>query len=285
MSNHGYIYLFRDSGYETGVKVGYDATPGCETAWKCAPSYSPRRMLFEAAWEIPDRFMLTGQTVGTSRKKLEHDLHAVCGCLMKDMSDFPRTGLDWCLTTREQAQAAISGIIGAPPDIVAGHLLVRRPVTNDNFRNPRPSNVAGNRFKIAVWIYREMHTGRLKTAFVDDWTTPREKARRYSRNGIEEVAAFSYEGPITPEGNLSILRAWTDVVTEFGFGPDDLHYGWLREEAKLDDVTAFYGERLVKLDHNARAEDRPLGVRFSYNKSETPPSESEFPALPAVSSS
>ncbi len=260
----GYIYLFRDSGYDVGVKIGYDATNKCASAWKAAPSYSPRAMIFGAAWEIPAKLVDSSKSPGENRRYVEQELHLACGRLMSDMPEYPRTGRDWVWTDQQAALKAISNVLGCRPHIVDGHL--GKKVSNDNFRNPRPDKVAANRFKIVAWLYRELQTGRLKTQFIDDWTSPREKRRRYSRNGIEELAAFTYPGATTSSGNIRVLEARSKVVRTFGQGPEDQWYGWLNEGVTYEDVASAYSKLLDQID--PRATRPPEGVRGAYNLSE-----------------
>lgn len=264
---NGYIYLYRDSGYELGVKIGYDGSPRCRSTWNAAPSYSPRPMLFVAAWKIPDRFFLSSQTPKKSREGVERMLHSACGPMMAEMPEFPRTGRDWCWTTADHALETITSQLGAKPDLLDPYKgLV---VSNDNLRNPHPTKVASHPIKIVLWTYRELHTGLLKTQYIDDWRSPRERARRYSRNGIEEIAAHTYDGPTISAENLKVLELWSHAVERFGFGTEDKYYGWLRPECHLEELLSFYDAHLRRAEH--RSAVPPEGVRRAYNEARISP--------------
>jgi hypothetical protein len=217
-------------------------------------------MSLDAVWRIPERFYLPGLTPNQSKKRLESALHARLGGPMNGRAGFPRTGEDWCWAAVPEAVDAISGILGCGPALRNPNYALP---TNDNFRNPHPRHLPTHARKIVLWLYRELHTGRLKAQFVDDWRTPFEKARRYSRNGIEEVRAFSYDGPASPAGNMRVFSRWSQLVTQFGFGPDDIHYGWLREGVELADAVSFASLGLA--DVPVVPGRPPEGVRATYN--------------------
>jgi hypothetical protein len=270
-----WIYLFADPRYERGVKIGYCSSKGARSAWLAAPSYSPAGIEYLAGWSIelpvaiPD-----GRTIGAIRN-LESLLQGLVGIHLHTMRGHERSGRDWVEGTRTDANRTISHVLGKAPDLRDVH--VGRPVTeNDNLRQPHPSDLAAygdGRFngtkrpaKVAVWIYEEGQTGRLKTQFVHDWTSPFEKARRYSRNGFAERCAFTYPGPPTGSGNVGIHKAWQTVMTHFGPGPDDRRHGWLNPDVPIADVAATYeANGLVSLPLDRKSV--PQGIRPSYNRS------------------
>lgn len=250
--SHTWIYAIADTGYDSGVKVGRSST--AMGIWDAVPSYSPRPMRYLAAWRIP----LGGPSAKTA-SAVERNVHDAVGAPFVR----PRNGREWFDVTTTEAIARITAHLGCEPEIVDGH--ISRIVTNDQFRNPHPRRLGQHALKVVVWVYREDLSGRLKTQFVDDWTTPFEIRRRYSRNGFAELAAFSYQGAPSGDGNLHVLAAWTAVVTRFGQGPDDQHYGWLDPLANPADVFAKYidfGLKQVALDRRSA----PVGVRAAYNR-------------------
>ena len=257
------IYMVHDSGYDFGVKIGYIADLTGKAAWRAVPSYSPRPMRFDAVWHIPEHHFVPGISTTQSKERLEKALHRLLGGPMNARPEFPRTGQDWCAAHVGDALEAVSQFIGAKPSIVSPSYSLP---TNDNFRNPHPRHLDRHPRKIVLWIYRELITGRLKVQFVDDWRTPFERARRYSRNGIEELAAFTYPGPATITGNTAVFEMWRAVVSEFGFGMDDKHYGWLKATAELEDVKARIEKHLRSVPTNPQL--RPEGVKSSYNAKE-----------------
>ena len=120
-----------------------------------------------------------------------------------------------------------------------------------------------------MWVYREVGTDHLKTQFCDDWTSPHEIKRRYSVNGIEELAAFTYDGETTALGNKDVLDAWIAAVQKFGHGPDDRHYGWLKQSTDLEELFAFYsGANLRRCQHIGKGSPAPQGIKKAYNRSE-----------------
>lgn len=254
------IYLIHDTGYEMGVKLGYIADGTGKAAWRAVPSYSPRPMRIDGIWNIPARFFLPEISQRQSKERLERSLHGLLGGPMNRRPEFPRTGRDWCWAKVEEAVDLVSSFIGSAPSLAAPNYSL--PI-NDNFRNPHPKNLATHPHKVVLWLYRERITGRLKTQFIDDWRTPFENARRYSRNGIEEVSAFSYLGRPTTQGNLSVLDTWTRIVTTFGFGPADTNYGWLREGATLHDIEALARGHLQAVQ--VVSTTIPEGVKAAYN--------------------
>jgi hypothetical protein len=256
-----YIYLYSDSGYTDAVKIGYDSSEKCRQSWKSVPSYAPRPMLFHAAWKVADRFYSGGKTRKEALEIVEKSAHRLSGPLVHKQPGYERAGRDWVLCTVDQAIQLLSDFFASGPALTAA---VQGKVTNCDFRNPHPRNLESHPTKVVLWVYRERHTRRLKVQFVDNWSSPFEVNRRYSRNGIEELAAFTYAGIATGVGNMRVYATWSEVVTALGYGTDDTYYGWLRPEAELAIVRAMIGLRLeaVPVDRS----NIPEGVRPSYNR-------------------
>lgn len=246
-----WIYVFLDNGYEQGVKVGRSSSR--HGAWDDAPSYSPRPMRYAAGWEI-------NLGVGQTASSVEREIHGVLGPALV----YPRNGREWFDVAQEEAIERISEKLGTAPE--GRNLHVNRVVTNDQFRNPHPRRAATNRFRTVAWVYQEHMTGRLKTQVIDDWTTPLETRRRYSRNGFAECAAFTAPDDEISRGNLATQGAWERVMDELCGDHEDGRYGWLPEGARLEDVAAIYrAAGLVSIDMD-RARPYP-GVKPAYNRS------------------
>jgi hypothetical protein len=262
---NGFIYLISDTGNDNASKIGFISDS--KNVWNAVPSYSPRPMRFDAAWAIPSRFMQGSGSAISQRRNLEHKLHSLSGELLHLQPGKERAGKDWVMIAPKEAQRIISDYLGSAPDLRDGHR--GQTVTNDNFRNPHPTKVAANKYKVVVWLYREIGTGHLKTQYCDDWTSPHETKRRYSVNGIEELAAFTYAGPKTAVGNKAVLDAWTAAVREFGHGSDDRHYGWLKAGTSVESVLDSYAATgLSRCLRIGKGSPIPEGVKGAYNRAE-----------------
>ena len=262
---HGFIYLVSDTGNDNASKIGFISD--AKSVWKAVPSYSPRPMRFDAAWEIPSHLMQGSGSAISQRRDIEQNLHTLCGDLIHLQPGRERAGKDWVATSPKNAERIISEFLGTAPCLRDGHR--GQTIINDNFRNPHPTKVVGNKYKVAVWVYREIGTGHLKTQFCDDWTSPHETKRRYSVNGIEELAAFTYDGELNSSGNKAVLDAWTAAVRKFGQGAEDKYYGWLKSDASLDELLAFYsGTILRRCQQIGKGSIAPQGIKKAYNRSE-----------------
>lgn len=262
---NGFIYLVSDTGNDSASKIGFISD--LRRVWEKVPSYSPRPMRFDAAWAIPSRFMQGSGRATTQRRKLEQKLHSLCGELLYLQPGKERAGRDWVMIAPKEAQRIISDYLGVAPHLRDGHK--GQTVTDDNFRNPHPTKVAASDYKVVAWVYRENGTGHLKTQYCDDWASPRETSRRYSVNGIEELAAFTYEGPKNAIGNKTVLDAWTATVRQFGHGPDDRHYGWLKAGTSVESVLDCYAATgLARCLQIGKRSPAPEGVKRAYNKAQ-----------------
>src|SRR4051812_3828598 len=108
-----WIYVFRDSRYERGVKIGYHNTSKAQGAWVVAPSYSPAQMLYVAAWQVEHPYVSTSGGLHTSKESLERHLQRLCGRPL----GIPRCGEDWIDTTEHNAVTVISRELGHEPDV------------------------------------------------------------------------------------------------------------------------------------------------------------------------
>jgi hypothetical protein len=252
-----WIYVFSDSGYPDSVKVGRSSTK--HGAWDDAPCYAPRPLMYISGWEVP-LSLKPGLTKHTAANQVESAVARSLGVQLT----YPRNGREWYRAAPEDAEKKISAILGQSPHVRNGQSGII--VKNDQFRNPKPDKVGSHGFKVALWIYREHLTDRLKIQVIDDWRTPFEVRRRYSRNGFEELAAFSYVGQNTGSGNEAVQGAWLSTMRTYGPGIEDHFYGWLRHGAELSDVVDHIKRTgLVSLPTNRHV--RPEGVRLAYNKS------------------
>jgi hypothetical protein len=252
-----WIYVFRDTGYDIGVKVGRSSSRF--GAWDDAPSYSPRQMQYVAGWrvDLPEQ---PGVSKGAAASQVERSVAAQLGPNLV----YPRNGREWFRLSAADAIERISSALRSEPSLRDGH--TQKNVTNDQFRNPGPHRIAEHRFKLVAWVYREHLTGRIKTQVNDDWTNPFETRRRYSRNGFEEIAAFSYPGPVSSAGNIQTHEVWRKVMKALGPGPEDRFYGWLSDGVVPSDAARIYGEALRSLP--LEKGNCPPGVRKRYNVSQ-----------------
>lgn len=256
-----WIYAFADSGYDRGVKLGRSSTK--LGAWHDAPCYSPRPLLYLAGWEV-DLPVDSRMTKGAAANAIERKVGRHLGPPLT----YPRNGREWFDIETAAALSRISDVLGAAPSIENGHLS--GIVTNDQFLNPHPRKFGSHPFRIVAWIYREQLTGRVKTQLIDDWQTPFEIRRRYSRNGFEELAAFTSENPSIPDANRQTYEAWVAVMMRLGAGTAPTHYGWLPPEVDLQAVSDLY----LKSGLASIGPDRhrmPAGVRPLYNRSAPEP--------------
>lgn len=255
--NAGWIYAIQDTGYVRGTKIGICGSANGLACWQAVPCYSPRPMRYLAGWRIE----LSPSTDSTLRST-ERCIHDGLG---SHWLDHGCNGEEWFDLDAVAATEAVSDMLEQRPSALDRH--EGRVVKNDQFRNPHPRHLPTHPRKIVAWVYQEQFTGRLKTQVIDDWKTPRETRRRYSRNGFAAVAAFSYDGRAAPAQNLLVHNAWLEVMRELGPGADDTHYGWLNKLTSLEDVIDRYRSKdLVALD--TMSSTPPEGVKHAYNRSE-----------------
>lgn len=250
----GWIYVFRDRGYEQGVKIGCDSSADGFTRHQRADSYTPRGIVYEAAWSVdPARY-----GAASLRSLEETVLHPQLAADLRPLI-FPNNGVEWFDATAEQAVGALTALFDRAPDRRCP--AVPRCAPWDDLRNPK--DVGRGRFRQVLWVYQEHLTGRLKTQRIDDWRAPREVRRTYSRNGFRAVAAFIAADPTGPEGNWTVQAAWEAALERFGRGEPHAPYGWTAPGTSVEDLAQLYAEQGLKPVDPAGAP--PDGVKVAYN--------------------
>lgn len=253
----GWIYIFRDRGYEQGVKIGCDSGGGGFTRHQRADSYTPRGIVYKAAWSVEP-----GHYGAASLRTLEETvLHPQLAAELRPLI-FPNNGAEWFDATAERAVDVLAALLGGAPD--RRHPLVPRSAPWDDLRNPK--DVARGRFRQVLWIYEEHLTGRLKTQRIDDWRAPREVRRTYSRNGFRAAAAFIAADPAGPDGNRAVHAAWEDAMERFGRGEPHALYGWASPGTTVDDLGRLYSQHGLEMVDPAGPP--PPGVKAAYNVAE-----------------
>ena len=214
----GYIYALKDSGFDRGVKIGRDKNhPG---RLKIAQCYSPRGLDLVAIWPIDKGFQSLAEAERTARDGLPH---------------FARrnAGIEWRDVNADQALEQISANLAVDPEDVGRNPRITS--TYDDFRDPK--HVERGRYRQGLWVYRENETGLLKVQRTHSWEIPREAKKTYSILGFQPVAMFLHnEKDGRSAGNQAIHDVWTRVVSELGHGVDHIQVGWLRGEAKYNQV-------------------------------------------------
>lgn len=258
----GWIYAIQDSGYERGIKIGMDSSSNGMACWQHVPCYSPRPMLYRAAWRVNLPFTDRNGRIHATPKTVERHVHSN---LRAHWLDHGCNGEEWFNLTADEAIDLITGILSLRPQELDRH--EGRVVCNDQFRNPHPRHLPTHNKKVIAWIYQEQFTKRVKTQIIDDWATPRKTRRRYSRNGFSALAAFTYDGKSVPHDNRVVFAAWEQTMRHFGPSADDGVYGWLSEGAAPDFVADLY--RLSGLEAiDIRVSTPPEGVKRAYNRSD-----------------
>jgi hypothetical protein len=249
-----WIYAFRDARYEKGIKIGWEKSSKGNKYIDIAQSYSPAEIVYEAAWEIFEE--VKGRS---GSNKIEE---RACEGLLS--LTYPNNGKEWLDVDVEKCLSKVSTNLKTKPI----KIILGKYSNYDDFRSPKTiDDPRMTKFKQVLWVYEEHLSGRVKVQRIDDWQTPREQRKRYSRNGFCPVAAFTYEGRITLQKNLAIHDNWKAVLEKFNTPTDNSTYGWLPCCVSAKDVTSF----LSNTDFVALTppfSNKPDGVRTSYNKAE-----------------
>lgn len=255
----GWIYAIQDDDYKCSTKIGACGSPNGMRCWAAVPCYSPRSMSYRDGWRVEFPFTdIHGKSYETL-KKLERHIHH---CLFDARLDLGRNGLEWFRLSASDARERVGEILSRIATASDRH--IGRVVTNDQFRNPHPLKLDEWEWKIVAWVYQEGETGRVKTQYIDDWNTPKEMHRRYSRNGFQELAAFSYEGSPNIQANKRVHKAWQEVMCRFAHSSHDTVYGWLKENVTPREVIHLYRSLgLAELDIVVSAPPQGVRVRHS----------------------
>lgn len=243
-----FVYVFKDAGYDIGVKIGR----GVRSNLASAQSYAPRRIEMVAAWRI----------AADQASKIETECTAGLPRLTPEGIAFEaaRNGKEWFNLCAGDAIDALTKFFHRPPDEKAWE------ITNpgDIFQSPisRPG-------RMMIFCHKEHLTGRLKVHATSEWQSPLERRRRYSRNGFAQMMAFTHMGKMCSlELNNGVLSTWRRIVDRFAENPNNCR-GWLSRRATRDSVrdVALAGGFLTEIDDIQTSAGRPPGVRTRYNAS------------------
>ncbi len=246
------LYLFTESRFPDRVKIGRCRDAAALDCLRHASSYSPATIACHAIWLFDDATPVETRIKAALRPYNAQLAHG---------------GAEVYRLSAAAAVPMISALVGKAPDGVPAQLTARPDY--DDLRHPPSRNLdtpANRRWRQVAWLYQEQgETARLKTSRINDWKTPLEPRKRYSFCGLKAVAAFSYAGPVSLEGNRQVDAAVSAVVAAFGSNTAPGHnHGWLAEAATVDEVKQLYRRHLNEIDIDPR--QVPEGVRRAYNE-------------------
>jgi len=213
----GWIYAFKDRGFEKGVKVGRDEKH--PSRYKHAQCYTPRGIDLVAVWNVTDRFSNLAEAETVARRNLPGISNS-------------NGGVEWLNLTTDEAKAKVSANLGLNPEPHHGN--PRITTTYDDFRDPK--HLRGKeRYRQLLWVYRENKTGIIKVQRTESSKVPQEPVKTYSILGFKPMACFA---PI-PTGNihkdnLGVHSIWVNIVDKFGYGTEHIQVGWLKPEIKIE---------------------------------------------------
>ena len=248
----GWIYAFQDERYEKGVKVGWDGSGNGLGRFEKASSYSPAKISYLAAWEF------TG-------KQTKNEYEAIEDLARKGFHQltFPNNGKEWLDVSTVDCILAVSDNLGR----AAQKLEMKKYMIWDDFRSPRKLDApCMDTQKQVLWVYVEHLTGRVKVQRIDEWQTPREVRKTYSRNGFAPVAGVTYSGNVSRQANLAIHALWEEILRKFGAPIDNATFGWLPERVTAGEVIAYLSDTTLDVMLPPFSAEPPLDVRRYYNK-------------------
>lgn len=240
------VYIFRDERYSHGAKVGKGRIISC---LHDAAGYSPGVMLCVGFW------CFSNSREAYDAEKSLHDHLRQRGIHHMELpnSDVPRNGTEWFDLCPSEAVKIGDRFFRRTHDIA--HLSGTR---QDKVLS-RPSREG----RLLLWIYEECITKQIKINTCSEFKSPTEQRRRYSRNGYQQVAAFSIDPPFTLEGNQMVFQAREDTISYFGESIGKGQFGWLSRDLKLQEVV-HYLSKIPSLVRITDIETRPVGTRPSY---------------------
>jgi len=240
----GWIYAFRDRGFERGVKIGRDKNH--PDRFRRAQCYTPRGIDLVASWRIEKGFDSLAQAEAFARRGLPMVTGTNCGA-------------EWCALTPKEAIDRVSANLAIEPEPHVGN--PRITTTYDDFRDPKALGRETNRQ--IFWIYRENISSLLKVQRTCSWKVPQEPVKTYSLLGFRPVASFGhFAGRDVKEGNRKIHELWEELVEASGYGVNHIQVGWLNPAASLDELRrAALGRGLTEIADWQRC---PPGVRAGY---------------------
>ncbi len=248
------IYLFRDVGYEMGVKVGRGDPCRCYAE---AQGYSPRGIECVAYWDVPvDR-------ESALEKSLHLSMGQEFGALRLPTDDGPRNGKEWFRATPVESICFISTELERDP---------KSSALNCSRAFDKLRSEPHYKGRLVLWIMEEFETGAMKLYQCSEWSSPREIRRRYSRNGFAQVAAFAYRGKASLAANEALDRLRKSCLDRLATPTGRREYGWFENsvvrsdvEAVLNDNSRNHGLELENVSDISTAAGRPKGVRVSYH--------------------
>lgn len=223
-SGSGWIYAFKDVGFDRGIKIGRDRNR--TDRFKIAQCYSPRGIELAALWHVEapkngrgDSIFAAIETKARSRlRRLE----------TADGGD------EWVDATADEAIEGVSAALGAKPE--ATWIMLVAKSTYDDFRSPKRIDEA-TKYRQLLWGFVENKTGRIKLQRSDMWNCPLRERRTYSLLGFPAVRCWGFEDPaLHVAGNPGIHDVWHRAVEDLGFGEKDVRVGWLKEGVRLDQI-------------------------------------------------
>ncbi|MBK1666699.1 hypothetical protein CKO28_01395 [Rhodovibrio sodomensis] len=217
----GYVYVFKDKGYDHAVKIG--RATDLRERLRRAQGYSPRGIEMVAAWSLRDEIALHRAEV-LARNGLE----PVPG---------ENNGEEWRLVSSKQAIPCVSrNLADMNPE------PVERPVINsgsDDFRHPK-TLTGRERYKQALWVYRENETRCLKVQRSSYWNVALERRKTYSLLGFKPIAVFvASDRESMGAANRRIHALSVEIVRRLGYGENHPQVGWLRPCVGEEQVRRF----------------------------------------------
>lgn len=167
-------------------------------------------------------------------------------------------------------------VAGAPEVIERALKTLPRAVRREN--NPVPSTKKADplastpayKGRLVLWMMQEKLTGSLKLYQCSEWKSPREKRRRYSRNGYRAHSAVTYLAKASLPNNHKLDAIRNDCIRHFGAAPGKDRFGWLAKNVQAEAVQRWlldnHGEFLEPVGDITSNHGRPCGVRQTYNK-------------------
>lgn len=258
-----HVYVFSDPRYERGIKVGKGKLPDC---FHDAQGYAPGGLICLRLWSFPSL-----QQAKTWERAAHAALQAAGFPRLAHHPKLCRNGVEWFDATPDE---------GLP---VLEHLFQssgKEGLKLRTFRQDKVLSTPHRQGRLVLWIFKELLTDRLKISTCSEFASPRERARRYSRNGYEEVAAYVIPPPISLQTNKRLFDIRRQLLELYGSGERSLRFGWLREGVKLSEITSFLAEAF-ELEKLQDLNQRPVGVRPSYTGDSQVP-EAEFSAFTRI---
>ncbi len=220
----GWIYAFKDAGFDRGIKIGRDRNR--TDRFKISQCYSPRGIDLVALWHV-------------DAPKSGSDDSVFAAIEVKARSRLRRLetadgGDEWVDATADEAIEGVSAALGAKPE--ATWIMLVPKTTYCDFRSPKHIEKA-TKYRQLLWAFVENRTGRIKLQRSDMWNCPLRERRTYSLLGFPAVKCWGFtEKAKHVAGNGEVHAAWLKAVEDLGFGEKDVRVGWLKEGAELGEI-------------------------------------------------